>query len=843
MTNSNHFDSIPPNHGHPTMKTLRRRLLGKQPQAQVQQMPVRAGIPAIPRKTVALALMAVLVLASSPTTMLAGFVGPSMIQIDGNFADWTNNVYSITNKTPLQYSHASDLDAFWMAMSTANGTSPASSANRIQNVYYRLDVGADPTGGGGQAYWIQMNLGVAPPGFADHILQVYANHSGTPAISLSLFQFITNSTTPYPAVAVFTVKSAQVTLKVSNDSSLSPPTTDANATAAFAAYGSGYSIEMKLPIGWFTNTSYGGPIKDDGTGPAVVENAVFSATGSKGAVGTPQDKIVDASGNEYHAQQSTTTGSTTFTVNNASGYAFSLGAAAATLTPVAGASDNITLTVNQNNGGTIVTDTTYTGAHNVTISGFTASPNGSHGTLNGTPLAGSSVTISVTFASGVATIPLILDNAALQNIQFSISGLTVPQANVLDTTPTVATVSAAQSTLTPTSASITANGSSTQVLTVQAKDAYGNNLTTGGSTVTITKQSGTGTIGSVTSVGNGTYTAMVTSPTATGSGVFVATLGGAAVNSGTGSQTQATVSYAPGPATHLAFTTQPSASTVAGVAFAQQPVVKVEDQYGNVVTSGSDSTVNVALTLTTGAGTLGGTASMAAVNGVADFSGKGLNLSKVGVNKVLTATATLSSPGVVTATTSPAFTITLPPVGYLRGPGAGIKIHVSNLLTADSAWDDYTLTYVSCGSTTVNGVSLAISGSGSNTLIVYPSSAANSADSFQYTISDSHGDTWTGTVNLTLNLTLSGQQATISVSGAVATMTFLGVPSYHYAVQRATDLSGQGNWADITVTSSNASIDDSLGYSVLTAPTGGAFAATDHSAPGSSAYYRLRATP
>ena len=102
---------------------------------------------------------------------------------------------------------------------------------------------------------------------------------------------------------------------------------------------------------------------------------------------------------------------------------------------------------------------------------------------------------------------------------------------------------AVQSTLTPTSASITANGTSTQVLTVQAKDASGNNITIGSSTVTITKQSGTGTISAVTDVGNGTYTATVTSPTATGSGVFVATVGGSPVKSGTASQTQVTVTY------------------------------------------------------------------------------------------------------------------------------------------------------------------------------------------------------------------------------------------------------------------------------------------------------------
>src|SRR5438477_11205566 len=95
---------------------------------------------------------------------------------------------------------------------------------------------------------------------------------------------------------------------------------------------------------------------------------------------------------------------------------------------------------------------------------------------------------------------------------------------------------AAQSTLTLTSATITADGSTTQVLTVTAKDANGNTLTSGGATVTITKQSGTGTIGGVTDNGNGTYTATVTSPTAAGSGVFIATLGGAAVKRWAGRQ-------------------------------------------------------------------------------------------------------------------------------------------------------------------------------------------------------------------------------------------------------------------------------------------------------------------
>ena len=134
-----------------------------------------------------------------------------------------------------------------------------------------------------------------------------------------------------------------------------------------------------------------------------------------------------------------------------------------------------------------------------------------------------------------------------------------------------------------------------------------------------------------------------------------------------------------GTASKLAFTTQPSASTVVNAVFATQPVVSLEDQAGNVVTSGADSTVSVALTLSTGTGVLGGTTSVNAVNGVADFAGQGLNISLPGVNKVLTATATITA-GTKTATTSPAFTITSLNLTWLGSPAS------YNWNTADVDW-------------------------------------------------------------------------------------------------------------------------------------------------------------
>jgi hypothetical protein len=69
-------------------------------------------------------------------------------------------------------------------------------------------------------------------------------------------------------------------------------------------------------------------------------------------------------------------------------------------------------------------------------------------------------------------------------------------------------------------------------------------------------------------------------------------------------------------ATELRFTTQPSGS-VSGAAFTGQPVVKVTDARGNVDTT---FTGNVTLALGSGAGSLSGTLTKAAVAGVATFT-------------------------------------------------------------------------------------------------------------------------------------------------------------------------------------------------------------------------------
>jgi hypothetical protein len=73
-----------------------------------------------------------------------------------------------------------------------------------------------------------------------------------------------------------------------------------------------------------------------------------------------------------------------------------------------------------------------------------------------------------------------------------------------------------------------------------------------------------------------------------------------------------------GAAGRLIVQTQPSSSALAGVAFAQQPQIRIEDQYGNL--RSSDNSTVVTAVRSAGSGTLQGSLSATAVNGVATFA-------------------------------------------------------------------------------------------------------------------------------------------------------------------------------------------------------------------------------
>src|SRR5262249_46333833 len=68
----------------------------------------------------------------------------------------------------------------------------------------------------------------------------------------------------------------------------------------------------------------------------------------------------------------------------------------------------------------------------------------------------------------------------------------------------------------------------------------------------------------------------------------------------------------------LTIQTQPSSTATAGVPFTQQPVIRIEDLFGNL--RSSDNATTVTASRSAGSGTLQGTTNRTAINGVVTFT-------------------------------------------------------------------------------------------------------------------------------------------------------------------------------------------------------------------------------
>ncbi len=270
---------------------------------------------------------------------------------------------------------------------------------------------------------------------------------------------------------------------------------------------------------------------------------------------------------------------------------------------------------------------------------------------------------SVAASSGVATFTTLQDNTAGTKVITATKADTTGSAGTVATSTTsssftIGVGSAAQLAFATQPANGTAGAALGQQPVVQVQDLYGNAVTTGADStrsIALTLSAGNGALSGTTALlasgGNATFTTVQLNANNTAARITASTT----ITAGAVTVQSAAFTVVPTTATTLAFATQPGGGT-SGVAWATQPVVQIRDSYSNVVTTGTDSTDPVTLSLTTGTGTLSGTQSKAAVAGVANFSGLALKINLVGANKVLTAKATLNG-SQVTATSS-AFAIT-----------------------------------------------------------------------------------------------------------------------------------------------------------------------------------------
>ncbi len=290
-------------------------------------------------------------------------------------------------------------------------------------------------------------------------------------------------------------------------------------------------------------------------------------------------------------------------------------------------------------------------------------------------------TIAATTDNGNGTYAAVLTATATgtaDTVHATVGGVAVTTA-LPTVIVTAGAISTARSTVTVSTASVASGGAVT--LTLQAKDANGNNLTAGGATVAFTQSGGagvsSGTIGATTDSLNGRYVATFTGATAGAATTIGATIGGVAVTS-----TLPTLTVTPAAARQLVFTAQP-AGGVAGTAFTA--TVTARDSVGNTATA---FTGNVTVAITSGTGKAGanlrGTATMAAVAGVATFGN--LSVDSVGAGYTLTATASGLASGASAAfaiTPAPASILAVtaePPASAVAGAPFGIVVTVRDSL-------------------------------------------------------------------------------------------------------------------------------------------------------------------
>src|SRR5206468_2527758 len=110
-----------------------------------------------------------------------------------------------------------------------------------------------------------------------------------------------------------------------------------------------------------------------------------------------------------------------------------------------------------------------------------------------------------------------------------------------------------------------------------------------------------------------------------------------------------------GPAVRLTIQTQPASTATAGVVFAQQPVIRIEDSAGNLLITDNSTVVTAARSA--GSGTLQGSLSVKAVAGLVTFT----NLS----HNVATNITIQFTSGSLTSTTSTAIAVSAAPAAQL----------------------------------------------------------------------------------------------------------------------------------------------------------------------------------
>lgn len=248
-------------------------------------------------------------------------------------------------------------------------------------------------------------------------------------------------------------------------------------------------------------------VKRDGGAPggncpsSASPTAITTCTDSGVEIGT-HSYIVTAKWRSWSAASSTSTAKITI------GPVTHLDLKAASATPTAGATNNLTITAQDANDATV---TTYTGSHSLVFSGATASPGGNNPTVSsssGSAVAFGSAT-AINFTAGVATVSST-KNGVMRLYRSGATTVEVSEGSISsspDLNLTVSPATTSKISLGVTSTSQTAGA--TNNLTITAADTYGNPATsyTGSRNLTFSGASASGG-GNAPTVSNSSGTAV-----------------------------------------------------------------------------------------------------------------------------------------------------------------------------------------------------------------------------------------------------------------------------------------------------------------------------------------------
>ena len=434
------------------------------------------------------------------------------------------------------------------------------------------------------------------------------------------------------------------TMVAGAEKALAITTQPSASVTAGSAFTVGVTVEDQ-----FGNVITTGTGNNDALSVALSSNSFASgstttATASSGVASFSNLKVNNAGSYTVTVSDTTHTSVTAATTNG-----FSIGAGAPfklivttqppTSSITAGTAFGTGVTVEDQFGNVVTTGTGNNDSIKLTLS-------------SGSFASGSTATVNAT--AGVANFSNLLVDAA--------GSYTMTASDLTHTSvTTVATNSFSIGATSPSQLLVTAQppSSSTTVGTtfgmgVSVEDTYGNVVTSGpgsNDAITLTLSSGSFATGSTTSVNASAGVATFSNLKINGAGNYTITASDA-TTSGVGTATTNGLTMVAGAEKALAITTQPSASVTAGTAFTVG--VSVEDQFGNVITTGTGNNDSIKLTLSSGTFSTGSsTISVTASSGLANFSG--LKINNAGTGYTIAASDTTHT--TVTAATTNSFNV------------------------------------------------------------------------------------------------------------------------------------------------------------------------------------------